>query len=489
MVSRKIILFFIIPLIIIASGVSTWLLLKGKKQSWTVYQNAQPPVQLERVILITVDTLRADHLGAYGYPRPTSPFIDRLAQNGVQFQRAFCSMATTTPSHAAIMTSIYPISLKLIQNGHKLDKSFLTLAEIFSAMKFNTAGFVSTNSHFKEGGLDQGFSTFNEPPEKKKVHRRTAEQTMDTCITWLEKRNPSDKFFLWIHLFDLHRPFNPLPQYRKMLSFSSDREKQGYVRFLKEQHHLDLNYFGSEEKALDTIESYDSELLFIDHQIKRLYEWMNQKGLGNQTLWIITGDHGEGLGNHNRLGHGQHIYNVQVRVPLIFHFTDHIASIRKAEQVVEHIDITPTVLELLGWSVRNGRPFYGTSLLPLLLNNGKAFPHKYAFSQRRDYSGENPTQQVNTVDDTDSYESGDKFCLQDEQYKYIHHTTGEDECYHVQDDPYETENLVKINIPECARMKKDLLERVAQLQKGSTLTPQSVNKKTIKKLRSLGYVQ
>jgi len=146
-------------------------------------------------------------------------------------------------------------------------------------------------------------------------------------------------------------------------------------------------------------------------------------------------------------------------------------------------------MELLGWSVRNGQSFYGTSLLPLLLNNGKTFPHKYAFSQRRDYSGENPVQQINTVDDTDSYESGEKFCLQDEQYKYIHHTTGEDECYHVQDDPYESENLVKKNVPECARMKKDLLDRVAQLKKGSTLAPQSVNKKTIEKLKSLGYVQ
>jgi len=487
-VPRKKILSFVIIVLIIASGISIWGIFKSKNKPSISYQPDKAPVQLQRVILITIDTLRADHFGVYGYPRPTSPFIDRLAQNSVLFQKAFASIPSTTPSHASIMTSLHPITHKVLKNGHKLDKSFLTLAEIFKEMNFKTAAFASTNTHFKVGNLDQGFDFFDEPPKGSVRHRRPANQTMDQAMKWLEKRKPSDKFFLWIHVFDPHDPYNPLPEFRKMLAFPSEKEKQDYVRFLKEQHHLDLNFYGSEEKTLDILEQYDTEVLFVDQQIKRIYEFMAQKGLSPHSVWIITSDHGEGLGNHRWAGHGKHIYNEQIWAPLLFHFTDQVPPRGTVERIVEQVDILPTILDLFGCSINKYEyKIHGTSLLSFLLNNGKAFPFKYAFSQRRHYSPQKRPQQI--IPEKSNYEAGEKYCLQDKNFKYILRTTGEDEFYHLQQDPYETRNLIQNNLPEKNQMKQLLLALITRYSKGSKLTPQSVDKETIRKLRSLGYIQ
>jgi arylsulfatase A-like enzyme len=464
------------------------MILKGRKTYSVSYHPDKSPVQIQRVILITIDTLRADHLGCYGYPRPTSPFLDSIAQNSILFQKAFASMATTTPSHASIMTSLYPLAHKVFKNSQKLDKLFLTLAEILSDMNFKTAGYVSTNTHFKENGLDQGFSTFDEPSKDKHIHRRPADKTIERAIKWLDKRGPADKFFLWIHVFDPHRPYNPLPQFRKMLSFSSEKDKQDYLRFLRDQHHTNLNFYGSEEKTLDTLEAYDSEVLFVDHQIKRVYEFMTQKGLNHHALWIITSDHGEGLGNHNWSGHGKHIYNEQIHVPLIFHFTDHVPSRGTVETIVEHVDIFPTVLDLTGCSLKTEYALQGISLLPLLMNNGKDFFLEFAFTQRRHYAEKNPSREV-PLEEENEYEKGDKFSLQDENFKYILRTEGQNEFYNIKQDPYETRNLIQNNLPECNQMKEILSAKIVQLGKNSRLTPQSVSKETIEKLKSLGYIQ
>jgi len=144
--------------------------------------------RIDRIILITVDTLRADHLGCYGYPRQTSPFIDKLARDGILFRRAFAHMATTVPSHASIFTSLYPIQHNVPNNRHRLDDSFLTMAEVFSTMGYQTAGFVST--HFfgtSSSNLSQGFDIFDAAIKKanKKGRYRKAKSTVDAAIKWL----------------------------------------------------------------------------------------------------------------------------------------------------------------------------------------------------------------------------------------------------------------------------------------------------------------
>jgi len=486
--SRKKILLVLI-LLFITAGIWTWVILKARMKPLIRYQPDKAPVHIERVILITIDTLRADHLGVYGYPRPTSPFIDSLALKSIVFQKAFCSISSTAPSHASIMTSLHPLTHKVLKNGHKLDKSFLTLAEVFQEIKFKTAAFASTSTHFKAGNIDQGFSIFNEPSKKSSGHRRPADQTADQAIQWLKEKNPSDAFFLWVHFFDPHDPYIPVPEYRKGLMFPSDRARQEYIRFLKEEQNVDPAFYKNDNQMVDVIEQYDAEVLFVDHQIRRLYEFMDRKGLNLHTLWIITADHGEGLGSHRWAGHSKHIYNEQVRVPLLFHFTDQVpAQGSRWDGIVEQVDIMPTLLSLFGCTItRYQYRIHGTSFASLLLNDGKGFPQKYAFSQRRHYSLEKRPEQI--VPEETNYEEGEKYCLQDLRYKYILRTTGEHEFYNVHDDPYEMKNLIRSSLPEKDQMKQLLSAMIEQFKQGSKLTPKSVNKETVEKLKSLGYVQ
>ncbi|MHC4220645.1 MAG: sulfatase, partial [Planctomycetota bacterium] len=171
-------------------------------------QTPDPSQRSDRILLITLDTLRADHLSCYGYPRRTSPFIDSIAAEGVRFTRAFAPMATTVPSHASMLTGLYPLQHGVLKNGNRLSDDVGTLPEILASAGFETAGFVSTNRHFADGNLHQGFRHFDEPaPEGLELQYRCAEQTLDTARAWLAQTPPPPRLFLWIHLFDPHMPY------------------------------------------------------------------------------------------------------------------------------------------------------------------------------------------------------------------------------------------------------------------------------------------
>ena len=223
--------------------------------------------QISRVVIITIDTLRADHLGSYGYKLNTSPFLDSIAKQGISFKNTFAATASTVPSHASLFTSLHPLQHGVLKNGHKLADDFLTMAEIFQEIGYKTAGITSTDRHFFVSNLHQGFSYYNEPTNlicfkltklsfrklnengvpnkileklqllKKKafpdkftflktiekqigeeqtfkfqeslikyaefdMRYRSAQETIDVAINWLETIQPTEKFFLWIHLFD-----------------------------------------------------------------------------------------------------------------------------------------------------------------------------------------------------------------------------------------------------------------------------------------------
>jgi len=248
------------------------------------------------VILITIDTLRADHLGCYGYPRQTSPFIDKLARDGILFRRAFASMPTTAPSHASIFTSLYPLQHKVLKNSHILNDSFLTLAELLSAMNYQTAAFVSavpvSRSNLSQGtNLSQGFDVFDgrtKKANKKGLYRwankiglyrwankkglyrrankkglyRKAKGTVDAAIKWLDERRSTDRFFLWIHLFDPHLPRNPPESFLGTFRNQPTKDRDSFVRFLLEEHHTDFDFYGNKtEEMLETIkEDYEADV-------------------------------------------------------------------------------------------------------------------------------------------------------------------------------------------------------------------------------------
>jgi len=439
------------------------------------------------IILITIDTLRADHLGCYGYPRATSPFIDSLAASGTLFEKAFASISTTAPSHASIFTSLYPIQHNVLKNGHRLSDSFLTIAEFLGEKGFTTAGFVSTDKHFKAGNIGQGIELFDEPLLDENSKYRRATKTVDAAVQWLDERKAKDKFFLWVHLFDPHEPYHSPPQFLDIFTKESPEKRKDIEEFLIYQHHVDYEFYeNSSEKMLQTVDAYDGEVLFADTEVARLVSFLEQKEINNNTLIVLTSDHGEGLGNHKLLGHGKHIYNEQIHVPLIFYFSDGSFKGRVVQDVVEHIDIVPTIIELLQ-AQEAGLPFEGVSLVPLLSGNAKTVQSRFAFAQRREYDNRD-LKKINAFDGK-RYEAGNKFALQNTAYKYIYRSHDEDEFYALSKDPYEVHNIVSSGTEQEYKLKKMLRSKIEHLSKINTTEPESVDDETIKKLRSLGYIQ
>jgi len=168
-----------------------------------------PPVRFERVVLVTIDTLRRDHLGVYGYPRDTSAFVDSLAADGVVFERAYAPIPTTAPSHATIFTSLFPVQHGVRTNGQRLPRGIETLASRLGASGFTTAGFASTRVQWLPTGLARDFEVFDaNRPDDPHVYRN-ASRTVDAALAWLERCVECERLFVFVHLFDPHGPLQP----------------------------------------------------------------------------------------------------------------------------------------------------------------------------------------------------------------------------------------------------------------------------------------
>lgn len=432
------------------------------------------------VVLVTLDTLRADHLGCYGYPRPTSPFIDELAAKSALFTRAFAPMSTTAPSHASLFTGLYPRQHGVKKNGQRLDPAIPTLAELMQSEGYLTAGFVSTNSHFYMGRMDRGFVVFREPRLKHRQYR-TGTETVRQATTWLQTLPPNERLFLWVHLFDAHTPHDPAHTFPP----ESEAERDKLRQYLVDEQRIDFSFFNHDESRLfDFVDGYDGEVRAVDAAVRELFDTIRRTRSKGETVWIITGDHGEGLGNHRWLGHGKPIYNEQLRLPLLIHSSSGRFDAREIQQVVENIDLPATIADLIGTEFVQPDSL-GRSLLPLLRNDWWTKPPKrYAFAERRDFDPRARPDPL--LWELSGYEDGERQSLQDADYKYIRWTAGDDELYDLRNDPYETDNLVGTGLPEEERLRADLFSLMAALRSPDEPAA-AVDQDTIERLRALGY--
>jgi len=443
----------------------------------------------DRIILVTVDTLRADHLPFFGYPRQTAPFMSELASRGVLFRRAISPMSTTAPSHASMFTGLYPIQHNVLKNGHVLNDDYVMISELL-AEDYQTAAVVSVHTHFKPGNLDQGFAFFDEPSTDLKAYR-PAERTIDVVLDWLKDRGRRDRFFLWVHLFDPHTTYHPPAPFDQAFADESDEQQQAFIDFLVNQQRVPLDFYDNDPATmLETIDAYDGEVLYADHELRRLFDTCQERGLNDNAVWIVTSDHGEGLGNHHWMLHSENIYNEQLHVPLIVYFNDGRGAGTEVGDLVELVDLAPTVLDLVGrdpaFPEQSKRPL-ARSLLPLIVGKTPERARAYAFSQRRWFRPA-PAHRLNP-DGTRMYgEDGEKYALQNHAYKLIHRTALDDEFFDLRNDPYEVTNLVGRGVQEEQAMRRVLLGIVETLHREGPIQMEEVDEKTRERLRSLGYV-
>ncbi|MFP4081597.1 MAG: sulfatase [Candidatus Aminicenantes bacterium] len=449
--------------------------------------------KIDRIYLIIIDTLRADHLSCYGYPRKTSPFIDSLAREGILFERACSQSSTTAPSHASIFTGLYPFQHRVRANGYVLDDSYTTLAEILSQNGFRTAAFASIARCLRGANIDQGFDFYEDPGGTIKLLRgnyRPARLTKKSATIWLDNFNPKQKLFMWLHFYDPHLPYLPPKRHIKEInrSLSGDAFFQHMEKF-----HVDMEVYDHKYGELyKNITRYDAEILYVDQEIMHFFRYIQRKGLNENALWIITSDHGEGLGQHKWYEHGKHLYQEEVHVPLIFYFPDKKVSPKRIDHVVENFDIFSTIIEASGIKISKelNKEVKSISLWGKIINQNPGLEKNHAFSERRIYVTNLKKEHPELPDWKLNWEKGEKYCLQDKSFKYIFRTLLPDEFYHLAEDPFELNNL--INGEEYQEIKKTLEEELFNIlkekEKYKDSKLQKVNTRELSKLRSLGYI-
>jgi arylsulfatase A-like enzyme len=339
---------------------------------------AAPPLPRGNILLITVDTLRADHLSSYGYPRRTTPTLDRLAAEGVRFDQTAVQWPKTTPSFASLFTATYSKDNEVVRRvGIPVSCRFEMLAEVLKRQGYATAAVVANGALGREFNFNQGFDTYVETwkltslpaggdPTRAEVVTTLAEGLLDGL------QRGKKPYFLWVHYLDPHFPYSSPPAWRDR--FRGDRfydpRRKLFVSPNRPQLQMggigrDQVIEGHEDLAF-YVARYDAAIAYADDQIGVLLGEMKRRGLLSHTLTVFTADHGESLGEHDYFfDHGRFSFQTCLRVPLIFHYPGVLAP-RVERQVAELIDVAPTLIESAGVNLPGGAWKQGRSLTPRL---------------------------------------------------------------------------------------------------------------------------
>lgn len=392
------------------------------------------------VLLITIDTIRADRLGCYGYVKGETPALDALAKRGVLFEQAFTAVPSTLPSHTSILTGLDPPEHGVRENdGFKLRDDVTTLAEVFKKKGYRTGAFIGAFVLDSLFNLDQGFDVYDDDlgsPTQGNDHgveqERRGDKVVDSALAWLGTESTAP-FFCWVHLFDPHAPYVPPPPFSER--FSGD--------------------------------PYDGEIAFADSQVGRLTSWLQGRDLTGRTLVVVTGDHGEGLGDHNELRHSMFVYGSTLHVPLIFSLPGKLPEGRRIGTPVSLIDIYPSVTDLL--EAGTSSQVSGRSLVAAM--NGQDLEERDIYSESNypfDYYGWSPLRALTTP-----------------RWKYIRAPVPE--LYDRTSDPGEENNVAAGN----ADLVKKLDAKLVAMEQA--MVPQSAERAGLtaeqrERLQSLGYV-
>ena len=396
------------------------------------------------VILISVDTLRADHLSCYGYTGLRTPHIDSLAQGGTLFAEISSQAPITLPSHVSLFTSTFAFANGIRENAEVLPSGAVTLATVLAAHGYETAAFIGGYFLARRFGLASGFQTYDSPFDAQALKgaldlKRPAARVLTGAQRWIEQR-PGSPFLLFVHLFDLHQPYDPPAAYRARAP-------------------------GNE---------YDQELAYVDDSLGAFFEFLARLGLDRTALVILFSDHGESLGEHGESTHGYFIYRSTLHVPLIVHWPQTASHSFQAhvEAPAALIDVAPTVLNFLG--IQAPASFCGHSLLDLA--RGQEVPPQDVYSE--------------------SWYAHDKFgwatlrSLRRGDYQYI--DAPHPELYDLKSDPRETHNLLASQAALAASYRQRLLslEETYRPAPSATVAPAAFNDPgTTESLRSLGYLE
>ncbi len=399
------------------------------------------------VLLITLDTTRADRLGCYGHVGAATPVLDRLAAEGALAEQAVSVSPMTLPSHASLLTGLYPPSHGVRENADfRLPDSARTLAEHLQEQGYRTAAAVASVVLASELGLAQGFEIYDEvdrPSDDpvdgqgivyRSILERDARQVTDSALEMLD-RLQGGPFFVWVHYFDPHAGYEPPSPWRER--FAAD--------------------------------PYDGEIAFMDSEIGRLLDGLDGRGLAADTLIVATADHGESLGEHGEDTHGIFLYEATTRVPLLLRFPGRIPPGSRIDGLVAGVDVAPTILDLLGQPPL--QPSEGVSFAPQL--EGIA-------------PGEREPVYAESIYPERAYGWSPLYSLRDRSTRFVE--APEPELYDLTVDPAERDNLAAGRVEEVAAWRTRLAEIVASFETPAASADHAMDAEALARLEALGYV-
>jgi choline-sulfatase len=394
------------------------------------------------VVVVTIDTLRPDHLHCYGYEPIETPTLDRLAQSGVLFENAVAQTPLTPPSHASIFTGQNP-NVHGVRNtgGFVLQSSAHPLARILQEQGWDTAAFVGSAVLKKLFGFNNGFAVYDDEmprPGKTTEFRedpeRRADAVVDRAIGWLDQRQSGKPFFLWVHLYDPHIPYNPPAEFARR-----------YKNRL-----------------------YDGEIAYTDQQLGRLFGAVGRHSSPDQTVVAVLSDHGESLGEHGEHTHGVFIYDSTLRIVFMMSGPGIPAGVRIKQQA-RSIDFLPTLLQVMGG--RAPESVQGLSLMPTFSGKTVATDISYAETLY-------PKMNMNWAE---------LRAIRTNRWKYIR--SPRPELYDLRTDPNETTNVAKENGPELQKFEAHLKNIISPRGDGKeTVDTAMVDERVMDQLKSLGYL-
>ena len=430
---------------------------------------AQEAPQSASVILISIDTLRADHLGAYGYTKIHTPHIDSFASGGTLFAQAEAQVPLTLPSHTSLFTSTYPFENGVEENGERVPAGVMTLASVLQSHGYKTAAFIGSDFLDRRYGLDQGFDDYDSPfghappglgnPLAMNL-RRDGALVVRAAHQWLDAHR-GQAVFVFVHLFDLHTPYTLPPAVAR---------QQGISR-------------------------YDAQLEYIDRVMGHFQQELNESGWWGKSLVVVFGDHGEGLGDHQETDHGYYLYESTLHVPLIVHWPHTIENrnskietgnstgvsspefrawpfVDRVEAPVGLIDVAPTILDYL--RVPPPASFQGTSQLSQIgaLKTGEPATPRAVYSE--------------SLYAHDAFHWAPLRALRAGKYKYIQ--APKVELYNLEADPRERVNLIHQNAAMAAELQNQLAQTLTRYAPSERAAPSALSPETLAELESLGYL-
>lgn len=442
---------------------------------------------IQHVVLISIDTLRADHLRCYGHPFVKTPNIDRLAAEGILFEQHISAAPTTLNSHTSLMTGTWPHTHGTARNGFVVHDKNVMLAEVLGKAGFTTAAFVGAFPLHSRFNFGQGFDIYDEafdvlmsvaPVDQ---DQRSAEAVTDRVLAWLDE-NDAERIFLFVHYFDVHWPYAPPPPYD--LKYRSNDMPIGgslmEIRLIRDALTRDAKSMPKQNAALD--ELYSGEVSYTDEHVGRLLDSLRERGILEKSLVILTSDHGEAMNEHwEKWNHGQSTYETTVRTPLIIRQPGGRGGGTRVGVLASNIDVVPTVLDRLG--VACPVRVEGVSLAPLL-DGGKGRVRNTVFSEA--------TKPWSAEEESDGVWWNARKCrsIRTEGWKYIYQpVSGASELYEISADPEEERNLLVDPSEASLKRAADLRRRLETWAASAAPLPSQMDDslETAEKLRHIGY--